>query len=96
MFSWSRGRDGLGKSCICLCYRRPNKTAIVVKSGVNTTVTMIATFTPGVGWVVGAIYYGIDTFYPGEVEGAMDRAAAVEARERTITGHNMLNGVPKF
>jgi RHS repeat-associated protein len=38
----------------------PNADAYLAKAGVSTGVTLISASLPGVGWVIGAIYFGID------------------------------------
>ncbi|GGH82781.1 hypothetical protein HNQ91_005894 [Filimonas zeae] len=43
----------------------------------------------------GMLYFGIDAYYPNGWDGATQMMSLIEANERAMVGHNMLNGVPK-
>jgi|GEM_PF-7092038 len=66
------------------------------KFGVNTGVGVYGLLGGIPGAIVGAGYYGIDTFYPGGFPAAMDKWAEIDKNERKSTGYGILTGPKGF
>jgi len=66
------------------------------KFGVNAGVGVYGVLGGIPGAIVGAGYYGIDTFYPGGFPAAMDKWAEIDRNERKSTGYGILTGPKGF